>query len=272
MRITTGFVEPHFFAGFSRRPEDGRARPGRARDGAHAPRRRPHRRPATPSGASSRATRCTTTSAPIAAAAGVDFALDVTLNREQQIVRAFGGELLADAPRGLRGRARDGDAAVPTRFDVVVTTNSGFPLDQNLYQAVKGMSRGVDQVVRAGGTIVCAAECRDGFPDHGSYREVLASEAVAARRCSTRSRRATETVARPVAGAGPGADPGPGAGRRAHRLPHRRRRCAARTSATPTTSSATVARRARRRRPRRPRLRAARGPADDPVRRLTSYV
>ncbi len=31
-------------------------------------------------------------------------------------------------------------------------------------------------VVRQGGTIVCAAECRDGFPDHGSYREVLASE------------------------------------------------------------------------------------------------
>ncbi|WSD65705.1 hypothetical protein OIE69_02080 [Actinacidiphila glaucinigra] len=31
------------------------------------------------------------------------------------------------------------------------------------------------QVVRPGGTIVCAAECRDGFPDHGSYRRVLAS-------------------------------------------------------------------------------------------------
>jgi nickel-dependent lactate racemase len=59
-------------------------------------------------------------------------------------------------------------------FDVVVTTNSGFPLDQNLYQAVKGMSAAY-QVVRPGGVIVCAAECRDGFPDHGSYREVLAS-------------------------------------------------------------------------------------------------
>jgi nickel-dependent lactate racemase len=59
-------------------------------------------------------------------------------------------------------------------FDVVVTTNSGFPLDQNLYQAVKGMSAAY-QVVRPGGTIICAAECRDGFPGHGSYREVLAS-------------------------------------------------------------------------------------------------
>jgi lactate racemase len=31
------------------------------------------------------------------------------------------------------------------------------------------------QITRPGGTIICAAECRDGFPDHGSYRKVLAS-------------------------------------------------------------------------------------------------
>ena len=81
---------------------------------------------------------------------------------------------------------------VAAPFDVVVTTNAGFPLDQNLYQAVKGMSAG--QGGAPGGTIICAAECRDGFPDHGSYREVLASRAVAARRCSTRSRRREQTV------------------------------------------------------------------------------
>jgi lactate racemase len=63
---------------------------------------------------------------------------------------------------------------VRASFDVVVTTNAGFPLDQNLYQSVKGMSAAY-QVVRPGGTIICAAQCRDGFPDHGSYREVLTS-------------------------------------------------------------------------------------------------
>jgi nickel-dependent lactate racemase len=65
---------------------------------------------------------------------------------------------------------------VDRRFDVVVTTNAGFPLDQNLYQSVKGMSAAY-QVARPGGVIICAAECRDGFPDHGSYREVLVSAA-----------------------------------------------------------------------------------------------
>jgi nickel-dependent lactate racemase len=36
------------------------------------------------------------------------------------------------------------------------------------------------KVVKKGGTIVCAAECRDGLPNHGSYGEVLASQPNAA--------------------------------------------------------------------------------------------
>jgi nickel-dependent lactate racemase len=59
-------------------------------------------------------------------------------------------------------------------FDVVVTTNSGYPLDQNLYQSVKGMSAAA-QVVKPGGAIVCAAECSDGIPEHGEYGKLLAS-------------------------------------------------------------------------------------------------
>jgi nickel-dependent lactate racemase len=65
--------------------------------------------------------------------------------------------------------------AVAEPYDVVLTTNAGYPLDQNLYQAVKGMSAAA-QIVKPGGTIICAAECRDGLPDHGSYGSVLASQ------------------------------------------------------------------------------------------------
>jgi nickel-dependent lactate racemase len=110
----------------------------------------------------------------IAAGTGVDFALDVVLNSDQDIVAAFGGSVL-EMHAAARRRARViAMRAVPAPFEVVVTTNSGYPLDQNLYQAVKGMSAAAE-IVRPGGVIVCAAECRDGFPDHGSYREVLAS-------------------------------------------------------------------------------------------------
>ena len=113
----------------------------------------------------------------IAAATGTHFALDVVLDGEQRIAQAFGGELFAMHEAGVRAPSRQtAMRAVPEPFDVVLTTNSGFPLDQNLYQAVKGMSAAA-QVVRPGGTIVCAAECRDGFPDHGSYREELTAAA-----------------------------------------------------------------------------------------------
>jgi lactate racemase len=176
LRITTGFVEPHFFAGFSGGPK--LVAPGLAGLDTvltlHDARRIGHRH----------ATWAVCEGNPVhddiravvGAVGRVDFALDVVLNREQQIVEAFGGELFAmhatarEAARRLAMRPVDG------RFDVVVTTNAGFPLDQNLYQSVKGMSAGAT-VVREGGTIVCAAECRDGFPDHGSYREVLESAA-----------------------------------------------------------------------------------------------
>ena len=61
-----------------------------------------------------------------------------------------------------------------------------------LRQQVKGMVAAMD-VVKPGGTIILAAECSDGFPDHGSFREVLASEATPAALLEAISAR-TETV------------------------------------------------------------------------------
>ena len=130
----------------------------------------------------------------IATATGVDFALDVVLDGEQRIVAGVRRRAARDARGGLRrARATRRCSRSPAPFDVVVTTNSGYPLDQNLYQAVKGMSAAAE-VVTPGGTIVCAAECRDGFPDHGSYRELLAAGAVARQRCSRRIAASPATV------------------------------------------------------------------------------
>ncbi len=173
VRITTGFVEPHFFAGFSGGPK--LVAPGLAALETvlvlHDAARIGH----------PNATWGITYGNPvhddvrtIAEATGVTFALDVVLNRDKEIVAAFGGDLLPMHAAATAAAKRMAMRPVAEPFDVVVTTNAGFPLDQNLYQAVKGMSAAF-QVVRPGGTIVCAAECRDGFPDHGSYRNVLAS-------------------------------------------------------------------------------------------------
>jgi len=110
----------------------------------------------------------------IARMTGVHFAVDVTLNRDQRITAVFAGDLFAEHGAACAAAKADAMQPVEAPFDVVLTTNSGYPLDQNLYQAVKGMSAAA-QVVKPGGTIVCAAECRDGLPAHGSYGAVLAS-------------------------------------------------------------------------------------------------
>jgi nickel-dependent lactate racemase len=57
-------------------------------------------------------------------------------------------------------------------FPIVVTTNAGYPLDQNLYQAVKGMHAAM-QVVEQDGFILAAARCNDGFPSHGNFQKLL---------------------------------------------------------------------------------------------------
>ncbi|MCY3021519.1 MAG: nickel-dependent lactate racemase [Planctomycetota bacterium] len=102
----------------------------------------------------------------------VDFCINVTLNRRRRITRFFCGETLAAHDRGCAFSKET--AMVPCRqpFPVVITTNSGYPLDQNLYQSVKGMSAAA-QVVTKGGFILAAARCNDGFPDHGNFRRLL---------------------------------------------------------------------------------------------------
>jgi nickel-dependent lactate racemase len=97
------------------------------------------------------------------------------LDREQRIIDVFSGDLVPAHAAACVAAKQLAMAPVDQEFDVVVTTNSGFPLDQNLYQSVKGMTAGA-AVIKRGGTLICAAECRDGFPDHGSYRDVLASQ------------------------------------------------------------------------------------------------
>jgi lactate racemase len=171
VRITTGFIEPHFFAGFSGGPK--MVAPGLAALETvldlHSAARI----------GDPRATWGVIQGNPvhdavraIAARVGVAFNLDVTLNREHAITSVFSGELFASHAAGCRFARETAMAAVPAAYDVVLTTNSGYPLDQNLYQSVKGMSAAA-QIVKPGGSIVIASECSDGLPAHGGYKDLL---------------------------------------------------------------------------------------------------
>src|SRR5712692_3545068 len=171
VRITTGFIEPHFFAGFSGGPK--MVAPGLAALETvldlHSATRIGHER----------ATWGVTQGNPvhdavraIAAQVGVTFNLDVTLNRAHAITNVFAGELFASHAAGCAFARATAMAPVRAAYDVVLTTNSGYPLDQNLYQTVKGMSAAA-QIVKHGGSIVVASECSDGVPAHGGYKDLL---------------------------------------------------------------------------------------------------
>lgn len=172
-RITTGFVEPHFFAGFSGGPK--MVAPGLAgletvmtlHDAARIG--NPNSTWGVIEG-----NAVHDDVREISRMTGVDFALDVALNRDQKITAAFAGELFQEHAAACATVKKTAMRAVVAPFDVVVTTNSGYPLDQNLYQAVKGMSAAA-KIVKQGGTIICAAECRDGIPNHGAYFDILRS-------------------------------------------------------------------------------------------------
>jgi nickel-dependent lactate racemase len=178
VRITLGFLEPHFFAGFS-----GGAKmvaPGLASIDTvlelHSAARL----------ADPRATFGALAGNPvhegiasIAAAVGVDFALDVTLDADHRITGIHAGRPYDAYARGCEIVRETAMEPVDAPYDVVVTTNSGYPQDQNLYQAVKGICAAAG-IVRDGGAILLVSECADGLPAHGRYRELLGAHGGAA--------------------------------------------------------------------------------------------
>ncbi|MEJ5202853.1 MAG: nickel-dependent lactate racemase [Anaerolineales bacterium] len=101
------------------------------------------------------------------------FLLNVTMNRQRQITGVFAGDLRTAHRAGCEFARQSVMVKVGAPYDVVVTTNSGYPLDQNLYQTSKGM-RAAQRVVRRGGAILMAAACEDGIPNDGNYARLIA--------------------------------------------------------------------------------------------------
>ncbi|MFC5713134.1 nickel-dependent lactate racemase [Thalassorhabdus alkalitolerans] len=170
-RITTGFIEPHFFAGFSGGPKgnmpgiagietimtfhnarmigDPKATWGNMDNNPVQEMTREINRMCPP-----------------------HFLLNVTLNGNKEITEVFAGDLFPAHEKGCEYTKEHAMVPCEERFDVVITSNSGYPLDQNLYQAVKGMSA-AQKIVKKGGTIIVAAECSDGIPNHGNFAEIF---------------------------------------------------------------------------------------------------
>ncbi|MBM7632308.1 nickel-dependent lactate racemase [Geomicrobium sediminis] len=170
-RIVTGFIEPHFFAGFSGGPKG--IMPGIA--GIETIMTFHNARMI----GNPKATWGNMVDNPVQdmtreinAMCKPEFMLNVTLNGDKDITAVFSGELYEAHDAGCAYAKEHAMVKCDDRFDVVITSNSGYPLDQNLYQAVKGMSA-AHKIVKEGGTIIVASECSDGLPGHGNYADIL---------------------------------------------------------------------------------------------------
>jgi nickel-dependent lactate racemase len=171
VKILSGFVEPHIFAGYS---GGGKAvLPGIA--GAETIMSN-HGGPML---AHPKATWCQAEGNPIfedarqvALATQPAFIVNVTLNQDKEITGAFAGEMIQAHDAGIAFAENAYLKPLPQRYDIVVVTNMGYPADINLYQSGKGMSVAA-QAVKEGGAIVLAAECADGL-GQAHYAEMLA--------------------------------------------------------------------------------------------------
>ncbi len=110
----------------------------------------------------------------IAKKAGVDFIINVTINKNKEITGIFCGDLEAAFYAGAKCCMEASSFVIKEEADIVITTGGGLPLDATLYQAVKGMV-GAIPAVKKGGMIIIASECNEkiGSPE---FVEILENE------------------------------------------------------------------------------------------------
>jgi nickel-dependent lactate racemase len=172
VKILTGFIEPHIFAGYSGGPKAVLPAVAGAEIILDNHSGRMLSDPKATWGVT-HGNRVWEEMLEVAHLTGPDFLFNVALNRDKQITGVFCGALEAAHEAGVHFVRESALVPVDAPFDVALTTNSGYPLDINLYQTDKGISAAA-QVVRAGGAILTASECWDGIPDHGNYKALLA--------------------------------------------------------------------------------------------------
>ncbi len=170
LKILTGFIEPHMWAGFS----GGRKSilPGissvKTLEFMHGPEMVAH--PQTRYGVLE-GNPFHEAGLAIMAQAGADFIVNITLDTNKQLTGVFAGHPVKAHLAGVDFLTRHCVHSLTEPLDFVVTTNAGAPLDCNLYQTAKGIS-GVAGAIREGGVILIASECLEGFGSD-EYRAVF---------------------------------------------------------------------------------------------------
>jgi lactate racemase len=105
-----------------------------------------------------------------AKAAGLRFIVNVVLNSERNIIASFSGDLEKAHAQGCEFLTSLASVS-KVECDVTVVTNGGYPLDQNIYQAVKGLTS-AEATNKVGGAIIMVAGLSDGTGGKGFYNNL----------------------------------------------------------------------------------------------------
>ena len=102
--------------------------------------------------------------------AGLAYIVNVVLNESKEVIFAAAGDPRAAHEKGTHFLSAAAGVTLP-ETEVVITTNGGYPLDQNVYQAVKGMTA-AEAAVKQGGVIIMLARAEDGIGGDHFYRQL----------------------------------------------------------------------------------------------------
>ena len=159
-RLSTGFIEPHWFAGFS----GGRKSiaPGvfsvRSAYKNHSYTMLDH--PCSVSGII-QGNIVHEDLVEQAIMAKLNFIVNVILNKDREITHIVTGDPLKAHEIGCEIESDIATVKAPHKVDIVITTNSGAPLDLDLYQTCKGMNTAA-KITRDGGIVIIASACSAG--------------------------------------------------------------------------------------------------------------
>lgn len=102
--------------------------------------------------------------------AGLKFIVNVVINNDKEIIGSFAGDMEKAHLKGCEYLMSL--AQVPRiKADIAIATNGGYPLDQNIYQSVKGMTA-AESTLNEGGVVIIVAGCRDGHGGEGFYHNL----------------------------------------------------------------------------------------------------
>lgn len=104
------------------------------------------------------------------------FIVNVVLDENQKVIASFAGDVIAAHEKGC-AFVEQRCSFKPIMSDIVIASNNGYPMDQNLYQSVKGLSTAAE-TCKKHGVLIMACQCADGIGGEAFYQMFAECESV----------------------------------------------------------------------------------------------